>query len=215
MPIRGGGSPGAIAACRSTAHPVSAAGSEPTTITSSPSVLITRASTGRECSTASTNRSTVPTASSSPRSTVRRAYPARSANAIATRSRPSSGGALGEIGLHVADHVLLDEVREEATVEVVHDRRREGQRLARQALHLLGDLHARHTLAHERLMDVQVEQAHLGVGDLRDRLPVHTLQLQERRQRKPGVEHRGGVLEHLQVFVGDRSTDSELRPMAA
>ena len=43
-----------------------------------------------------------------------------------------------EVGLHVADDVLLDEVREEALVHAVHDRRGERQQLARELLHLLG-----------------------------------------------------------------------------
>ena len=45
-----------------------------------------------------------------------------------------------EVGLHVADDVLLDEVLQEALVEVVHDRRGQRQQLAGQALHLLGHL---------------------------------------------------------------------------
>src|SRR5215211_7816717 len=51
MPMRGSGRP----TCRSwkpTAHPVSAAGSDPTTITSSPMVLMMRASSGSVSSTA-------------------------------------------------------------------------------------------------------------------------------------------------------------------
>ena len=59
-----------------------------------------------------------------------------------------------------------------------------GSTLAREALHLLGDLDARHARAHQRLVHVEVDQAHLGVGDLRDRLPVDAHQLQERRQRE-------------------------------
>ena len=38
------------------------------------------------------------------------------------------------------DHVLLDEVLEEAAVDVVHDRRGERQQVAREVLHLLGHL---------------------------------------------------------------------------
>ena len=48
-----------------------------------------------------------------------------------------------EVDLHVPDDVLLDEVREEALVHRVHDRRGERQHLAREALHLLGHLQAR------------------------------------------------------------------------
>ena len=46
-----------------------------------------------------------------------------------------------EVGLHVADDVLLDEVREEALMDAVHDRRGQRQQLARQLLHLLAHLH--------------------------------------------------------------------------
>ena len=69
MAIRGSGR----SACRRwkpTAQSVSAAGSEPTIIASSPIVLITRASSGSVASTASTNRSTASTAVSSPSSSV-------------------------------------------------------------------------------------------------------------------------------------------------
>ena len=55
-----------------TAQSVSAAGSEPTTMTSSPIVLMIRASSGSVFSTASTKRSTASTASSSPSSSVSR-----------------------------------------------------------------------------------------------------------------------------------------------
>ena len=87
-----------------------------------------------------------------------------------------------QVDLHVADHVLLDEVLEEALVDVVHQRRGERQQVAREALHLLGHLEARHPLAHQRLVDVEVEQAHLGVGDLRQRLPVDAARAGGRRR---------------------------------
>ena len=185
MPIRGGGSPAAISDCSSTAHPVSAAGSEPTTITSSPSVLITRASSGRRLF----DRLDEPLDRADRLLVAPLDGQARVAGEVGEGDRhaqaPLLGGArLVEVGLHVADHVLLDEVREEAAVQVVHERRRERQHLAREALHLLGDLDAGHALAHQRLVHVEVEQAHLGVGDLGDRLPVHAQQLQEGAQRE-------------------------------
>ena len=55
----------------------------------------------------------------------------------------------------------------------------ERQHVAHEPLHLLGDLHAGHALAHQRLVHVEVDQAHLRVGDLGERLPVHAHQLQE------------------------------------
>ena len=173
-----------------TAHSVSAAGSDPTIITSSPIVLITRASSGSVPSTASTNRSTASTASSSPSSSVSRVYPVRSANAIATRIRPRSTRVALEVGLHVADDVLLDEVLQVALVDLVHHGRGQRQQLAREREHLLGGLDAGGARAHQRLVHVQVEQPHLGVGDPRHRLPVDPHQLQQRDQRKAGLEHR-------------------------
>ncbi len=132
---------------------------------------------------------------------------ARIAGEIGERDRHPQAALLervvAEIGLHVADHVLLDELREQTAVEVVHERRREREDLAREPLHLLGDLHARDARAHQRLVHVQVDQAHLGVGDLGDRLPVDAHQLQERGQGQARVEHRRAVFEDLHVFVGE------------
>ena len=101
------------------------------------------------------------------------------------------------------DDVLLDEVRQEALVHAVHDRRGQRQQLARELLHLLAHLPARDALAHERLVDVEVEEAHLGVGHLRQRLPVDAHELQQRDQREAGREHRGDVAQQLEVVVGE------------
>src|SRR3712207_7654459 len=49
------------------------------------------------------------------------------------------------VGLEVADDVLLDEVLQVALVQVVHDRRRERQQVAREPLHLLGHLDRKST----------------------------------------------------------------------
>jgi hypothetical protein len=100
----------------------------------------------------------------------------------------------------VPDHVLLDEVLEVALVDVVHDRRRERQQVTREVFHLLGHLQAGHAVAHERLVDVEVEEARLGVGDLGERLPVHARELEERDQREAGVQHRRDVAERLHVL---------------
>ena len=107
------------------------------------------------------------------------------------------------VDLEVADHVLLDEVREEALVEVVHDRRRERQQVARQALHLLGHLQARDAVADQRLVHVEMEQAHLGVGDRPQRLSVDAHELQEGDGRQAGVDDRREVAQQLQVVLGD------------
>ena len=95
---------------------------------------------------------------------------ARIASQVGKRDRdpqaPLFRGALDQLCLHVPDHVLLDEVRQVAVVDVAHERHHERDQLAHQLLHLLGDLHARHALAHQRLVHVQMDQAHLRVGDL-------------------------------------------------
>jgi len=108
-----------------------------------------------------------------------------------------------EIGLHVADDVLVDEVREQALVDEVHHRRDERQQVGCESLHLLGHLDAGHALAHERLVDVHVEEAHLGVGDLRERLAVDARELQEGDQRQARRQHGGRVAQQLELAGGD------------
>jgi hypothetical protein len=71
MPIGGSGR-SRWSIWKPTAQSARAEGSDPTTITSSPIVLITRASSGRVFTTASTKRSTTSSASSSPASSVSR-----------------------------------------------------------------------------------------------------------------------------------------------
>ena len=50
-------------------------------------------------------------------------------------------------------------------------------------------------------MDVEVEELHLGVGDVRQRLPVHAHELEERDERQPGVEHRAERPQELEVVL--------------
>jgi len=57
-------------------------------------------------------------------------------------------------------------------VDAVHDRRREREQVAREALHLLRHLEVVDALVDQRLVDVEVEELDLGVGDLRECLPV-------------------------------------------
>ena len=102
------------------------------------------------------------------------------------------------------DHVLLDEVRQETIVHVADERHDERDQLAHQLLHLLRDLHAGHAFAHERLVHVQMHQAHLRVGDLGERLAVHARELQECHRGQPRGEHRGKVAHHLHVLLGHR-----------
>ena len=66
----------------------------------------------------------------------------------------------------------------------------ERQQLAREVRHLLGDVEHRRAVADHRLVDVEVEEPDLGVGDLRQRLAVDAHELQEGDERQPGVEHR-------------------------
>ena len=87
-----------------------------------------------------------------------------------------------EVGLHVADDVLLDVEAQVALVDVLHQRRGQRQQVAGQALHLLRHLERVDPLADQRLVDVEVEQPHLGLGDLADRLRVDADQLQQRRR---------------------------------
>ena len=55
--------------------------------------------------------------------------------------------------------------------------------------------------AHQRLVDVEVEQAHLGVGDLRQCLTVDPGELQKGDEGKARVQDRGDVAERLGVLV--------------
>ena len=51
----------------------------------------------------------------------------------------------------------------------------------------------------QRLVDVEVKQAHLGVGHLRERLAVDAHELQEGDERKARREHRRGVAQQLEL----------------
>jgi hypothetical protein len=115
--------------------------------------------------------------------------------------RPRSSAV--EVVLEVADDVLLDEVGEEAAVHVVHDRRGEREQRPRQCLELLGDLEAGDAVAQQGLVDVEVDEAHLGVGHLRERLTVDARELLERLERQPRVEDRRHVVEEHEVALGD------------
>ena len=92
-------------------------------------------------------------------------------------------------------------------MDVLHQRRGDRQEVARQALHLLGHLERVDALADQRLVDVEVEEAHLGLGDLADRLRVHPDQLQQRDQGEAGAKHVGDPLHRDQVLVVERALD--------
>ena len=91
-----------------------------------------------------------------------------------------------EVGLHVADDVLLDEVRRKRwwTWSMIGEASGSSSRARpsiSSAISRPGD-----AVAHQRLVDVEVEEAHLGVGDLRQRLAVDAHELQERDEREAG-----------------------------
>ena len=52
-------------------------------------------------------------------------------------------------------------------------------------------------------MHVEVEEAHLGVGDLRERLAVDAHELQQRDQREAGRQDGGDVAQQIQVVLGE------------
>ena len=102
-----------------------------------------------------------------------------------------------ELGLHVADHVLLEEEAQVAGVQVLGQRRRQRQDVGGEVAHLLRHLQLRHAVADQRFVDVEVEEPHLGVGDPPHRLHVDADQLQEGDEREAGGEHPGAVAQRL------------------
>ena len=75
------------------------------------------------------------------------------------------------------------------------------QQVGGQAAHLLRHLQRRHPVLDQRLVDVEVEEADLGVGHLADRLGVDPDELQEGDQREARVEHLGAVPHRPQVLL--------------
>ena len=84
-------------------------------------------------------------------------------------------------------------------MDAVHDRRGEREDAADEVLHLLRDPLAGHAVLHERLVDVEVEEPHLGVGHLRERVAVDPQQLQQRDAREPGLGRARDVGEQHDV----------------
>ena len=117
----------------------------------------------------------------------------------------------GEVDLHVADDVLLDVEAQVALVDVLHERRRQRQQLARQPLHLPRHLERVDALADQRLVHVEVKEADLGLGDLADRLGVDADELQQRDERKAGLEHLRHLLDRLDVLLAERSLERRRR----
>ena len=108
-----------------------------------------------------------------------------------------------ELGLHVAHDVLLDEEPQVPVVDVLHERSGERHERLHQVLHLLGHLERPDALLDQRLVDVDVEQADLGVRDPPQRLGVDADQLQERDEREARVEDLAELAHRLGVLVGE------------
>ena len=201
MPMRGSGR-SRCSCWKPTAQSRSAEASLPTIITSSPIVLITRASSGSVFCTRldealdDVDRLLLP----------RLLGQARVAGEVGERDRHPQAAEVEPVAgvdleLHVADDVLVEEVLQEALVDVVHDRRGERQQLAREPLHLLGHLEVRHAVVDQRLVHVEVEEADLGVGDPRERLAVDAHELEEGDEREAGLQRRGDVAQQLEVVL--------------
>ena len=59
-------------------------------------------------------------------------------------------------------------------------------------------------LADQRLVDVEVEEPHLRLGDLADRLRVDPDELQQRDEREPGLQHVADPLHRDDVLLVER-----------
>ena len=118
---------------------------------------------------------------------------------------PSSISAVSapSFGLHVADHVLLDEEAQVAVVQVLGQRRRQRQDVGGEVAHLRRHLQLGDGVADQRFVHVEVEEADLGVGDPPHRLHVDADQLQEGDQREAGGEHPGAVAQRRGVGRGE------------
>ena len=107
-------------------------------------------------------------------------------------------GVVGDAASRCADDVLLEEVAQAAAggrSSMIGAAQR--QQLGREVRELLGDVQHGRAVADHRLVDVEVEELDLGVGDLRQRLPVDAHELQEGDERQPGVEHRAEAAQQL------------------
>ena len=137
----------------------------------------------------------------SPSSSVKRVKPVRSMkqSVIVHLAELDFGGVGCRLGLHVADHVLLDVVAQVAVVEVLGERRRQRHDFGGEVAHRLRHLQLGDAVADQRLVHVEVEEADLGLGDPPHRLHVDADQLQEGDQREAGGEHLGAVAQRRGV----------------
>ena len=88
-------------------------------------------------------------------------------------------------------------------MDVLHQRRGEREQRPRQPLHLLGHLERRDPVVDQRLVDVEMEQPDLGLGDLADRLRVDPYELEQGDEREAGAEDARHLLDRLDVLVGE------------
>src|SRR5215207_2125252 len=112
-----------------------------------------------------------------------------------------------ELGLHVADDVLLDVEAQVALVDLLHQWRRDREEVSRESLHLLRHLKRVDPLPDEGLVDVQVEQPHLRLGDLANRLGVDPDELEQRHQWKPCPQDVPDVLHRHDVLLVEGSLE--------
>ena len=89
-------------------------------------------------------------------------------------------------------------------MEVLGQRRRQRQDVAGQLAHLLRHLQLGHGVADQRFVDVEVEEADLGVGDPPHRLDVDADQLQEGDEREAGGEDPGAVAQRADVLGAEQ-----------
>ncbi len=88
-------------------------------------------------------------------------------------------------------------------MDVLEHRRDRRQQLRGHPLHVLGHLERRHPVADHRLVDEQVEEPHLRLGDLAARLRVDADELEQRDQREAVAERARHPLERGDVLVAD------------
>jgi hypothetical protein len=88
-------------------------------------------------------------------------------------------------------------------VQVLGQRCRQRQDVSRQLPHLLRHFQLRHGIADHRFVHVEMEEAHLRLGDPPHRLRVDADQLQEGHERKAGCEHAGAVPHRSRVCLAD------------
>ncbi len=184
-PIRGSGR-SVWSAWKPTAQSTSALRSVPTTITSSPIVLITRALSG----------SVSETMLDEPLDHLQRLLLAhllgqarvpREVGEADRHPHPAQGGVVGD-ELEVADDVLLEEVPQQPRADRLHDRPGQREQLARRGRSAPRPSPARARRRGSSARGREVEKPDLRVGDLGERLAVHAHDLQEGDERQPGVQ---------------------------